>query len=620
MNRKTSIKHIVTVMLVAFTFHLSPFTLTAQEIAVQAPQSVYVGDNFTVRFVVNDKASDFNGPNFKGFSLRYGPSTSSSTSMSFVNGHTTRTVETAFSYTLTADVEGTFTVGAATCKVDGKHLSSKPFTIKVQKLSAQQQQQRQQQQQQRQQRQYDPWGRMQQQQPEPAQLDDKSLFARASVSKTNPYQGEQIIITYKIYTQVSINQLGIDKLPGNKGFWSEDLSVGTQMKQYDETIGDRRYKVVEIRRGALFAQESGKLTIEPLDMDIQAMVQVQRRRTGSIWDLFDDPFFNPGQAVNRHLSTNRLTINARPLPEAPDGFTGGVGKFEVKGGLNLDNVKANEALTYSVTVNGNGNLMLIQAPQPQFPASFEVYEPQVNDNIKKNDNGVNGSRTFEWVLIPRSQGSYTIPELEFVYFDPASGQYRTQTIDAQQVEVQRGDGRATAPGKDDVRLLNRDINYIHPSPSSLRPLSVSDHADWPFWAAVALIVLGAVAAVVIVDRRREQLKDVAGMRMKRATRLATKRLRRAAAYLGTSDTARFYEEIYKAIWGCLSDKYSIPLSKLSRESVSQCLEEKQVPPQQQTSIMQLLQDVDMARFAPGDASQLMQTTYNKALDMIAALS
>ena len=261
MNRKTSIKHIVTVMLVAFTFHLSPFTLTAQEIAVQAPQSVYVGDNFTVRFVVNDKASDFNGPNFKGFSLRYGPSTSSSTSMSFVNGHTTRTVETAFSYTLTADVEGTFTVGAATCKVDGKHLSSKPFTIKVQKLSAQQQQQRQQQQQQRQQRQYDPWGRMQQQQPEPAQLDDKSLFARASVSKTNPYQGEQIIITYKIYTQVSINQLGIDKLPGNKGFWSEDLTKDGNVKQYEETVDGRRYMVAEIRRGALFAQESGKLTI-----------------------------------------------------------------------------------------------------------------------------------------------------------------------------------------------------------------------------------------------------------------------------------------------------------------------------------------------------------------------
>ena len=614
-------KWLRTLLCVSLVFNFQFSILNSQEITVQAPQSVYVGDNFTVRFVVNDKASDFKGPNFKGFSLRYGPSTSSSTSMSFAGGHTTRTVETAFTYTLTADVEGTFTVGAATCKADGKQLSSKPFTIKVQKLTQQQQQQRQQQQQQQRQRQYDPWGQMQQQQqPEPAQIDEKSLFARASVNKTNPYQGEQVIITYKIYTQVSISQFAIDKLPGNKGFWSEDLSVGTQVKQYDETVGDRRYKVVEIRRGALFAQESGKLTIEPLDLNVLAMVQRQRRRTGSIWDLFDDPFFNAAQAVERPLSTNRITINAQPLPEAPEGFTGAVGKFDVKGGLNLDQVKANEALSYRVTISGSGNLMLIQAPQPQFPASFEVYEPQVDDNIKKNDNGISGSRTFEWVLIPRSQGNYIIPELNVVYFDPASGQYRTQTIAAQEVEVLRGDGRATAPGKDDVRLLNRDINYIHPSPSHLRTLSTTDHAGLAFWLVAALIVLGAVAAVIVVGRRREQLKDVAGIRMKRATRIAKKRLRRAASYLGTSDTAHFYEEIYKAIWGCLSDKYSIPLSQLNRDSVSQRLEEKQVSPEQQGSIMQLLQDVDMARFAPGDASQHMQTIYNKALEMIAALN
>ena len=606
------------VLLSLFALHFPHSTLHSQELTVQAPQSVYVGDNFTVRFALNDKGSDFKGPSFKGFSLRSGPNPSSFTSMSFSGGHATHSVETSWSYTLTADVEGTFTVGAATCKVDGKQLSSKPFSIKVQKPTQQQQQQRQAQRQQQQQ--YDPWGRPQRQEPEPATLDDKSLFLRASVSKTNPWQGEQIIITYKLYTQVSINQLALDKLPGNKGFWSEDLSVGRQMKQYDETIGDRRYKVVEIRRGALFAQESGKLSIEPLDIDVQAMVQAQRRRTGSIWDLFDDPFFNPGQAVNRHLSTNRLTVNARPLPEAPDGFTGGVGKFDVTGSLNLGEVRANEALTYRVTVSGSGNLMLIQAPQPQFPASFEVYEPQVDDNIKKSDNGVSGSRTFEWVLIPRSQGHYTIPELEFVWFDPSTGHYRTQTVAAQDVEVLRGDGRATAPGKDDVRLLNRDINYIHPSPSHMRSTAGDDNAGWTFWLAAVLIVAGAVGTVLLVGRRRERQSDVAGMRMKRATRLARKRLRRAAAHLGSSNTDLFYEEIYKAIWGCLSDKYNIPLSQLSRESVSQQLAERHVQQEQQDTVMQLLQNVDMARFAPGDASAHMQTVYDQALEMISVIN
>jgi len=618
-NMTRRIGHACLFFVLLFSFISSAI---AQEITVKAPQSVYEGDNFTVNFVINDKASDFKGPNFKGFSLNYGPSTSSSTSMSFINGQMSRKVETSFSYSLTADVVGSFTVGAATCKVDGKQISSKPFTIKVEKLSKQAQQQRQQQRQQQQQRAYDPWGRQQQQQQqsEPTKLDDKTLFARASISKTNPYQGEQVIITYKIYTQVSISQFAIDKLPGNKGFWAEDLSVGSQVKQYDETIDGRQYKVVEIRRGALFAQESGKLTIEPLDLNVLAMVQRQRRRTGSIWDLFDDPFFNPAQAVEKPLSTNRLKVNVKQLPTAPEGFTGAVGRFDVTGGLNGNEVKANEALTYRVTVSGSGNLMLIQAPQPAFPSSFEVYEPQIVDNIKKNDNGVSGSRTFEWVIIPRSQGQYTIPEMEFVYFDPSAGHYKTYKIAAQEVDVARGDGRATAPGKDDVQLLNRDINYIHPSPAHMGNLSYTQNAGWLFWLVAALIVVGAIATVFIVGRRREQMKDVAGMRMKRATRLAVKRLRRAASYLGTSNQNSFYEEIYKAIWGCLSDKYNIPLSQLSRESVSERLAEKNVSEEQQASIMQLLQDVDMARFAPGDAAEHMQAVYDKALEMISAIS
>lgn len=605
---------------------LTPAWGSAQELSVQAPQSVFVGDVFQVSFVVNSSASDFSGPSFNGFSLPYGNRPSVSVNRSGgTGGFSTQTV---YSYTLSADKEGTFTIGEATCKAKSKQLRSKPFSISVLKPTQQQLQQRQQQRQQQQRQQYDPFAEMDQmmqmmhqqmqqmmqmptsprhgvQQSEPIKIDDKTIFARASVSNANPYQGEQIIITYKIYTQVDFDNPAIDKMPGYKSFWSEKLSEGSKVKVNYETIDGRKYAVVEMLREALLAQESGHLTIEPIEFTVRALVN----------DRYGFP-----HASNCPLKTNRLTINARPLPKAPDGFGGAVGRFEVKGGLNLDQVKANEALTYRVTVNGSGNLMLIQAPQPQFPSSFEVYEPQIDDNIKKSDNGISGSRSFEWVLIPRSQGNFTIPELKFVFFDPATGQYRTQTIEAQDVEVLRGDGRATAPGKDDVRLLNQDINYIHTSPSHLRTLPHSDHAGWVFWLMAILIVLGAVAAVVFVGRHREQMKDVAGMRMKRAIRLATKRLRRAAAFLGTSETARFYEEIYKAIWGCLSDKYSIPLSQLSRESVSQRLEEKQVSPEQQASIMQLLQDVDMARFAPGDASQHMQTVYNKALDMIAALS
>ena len=201
--------------------------LQAQEMTVQAPRSVYVGDNFTVTFIVNDNARDFRGPTFKGFSLRSGPNIGQQRSLSNNNGQWSKSVQTTFSYRLLADAEGTFTVGPASCSVDGKSISSQSFTIKVEKMSQAQQQQRQQQQQQQQRRQaFDPWA----QQPQPAsQIDGTKLFARASVSNANPYQGEQVIITYKVYTQVPLSQVGIDKLPGNKGFWAEDLSAGKQI-------------------------------------------------------------------------------------------------------------------------------------------------------------------------------------------------------------------------------------------------------------------------------------------------------------------------------------------------------------------------------------------------------
>lgn len=586
----------------------------AQEITVNAPETVYKGDNFTVRFIVNEHAKDFRGPSFKGFSLLSGPSTSSQTSMSFVNGQMSRSVSTTFSYTLKADEEGTFTVDPATCLADGKKISSQSFTIKVEKMSASVQQQRQQQQQQQA---YDPWA----QQPQQAsQIDANTLFARASVNKSNPYQGEQVIITYKIYTQVPISQFAIDKLPGNKGFWSEDLSVGQQIKQYEETYNDRRYQVAEIRRGALFAQESGTLGIDPLDLNVLAMVQRQRRRTGSIWDLFDDPFFNAQQAVERPLSTNKLVINVRPLPSAPQGFSGGVGQYEAKGGLTNDKVKANEAVSYRITVSGKGNLMLIDAPQPQFPSAFEVYDPQIDDNIKRSDAGISGSRTYEWVLIPRSKGDYTIPAFDFIYFDPATGQYVSRRIPEQTLEVERGDSRSMAnvSSKDDVRLLAQDINYIYPV-TKLETIKEKDSTGAAFYIALALIVLATVATIFFGKRAALAEQDVAGMRMKRATRMARKRLKKAAAHLGDGNTERFYEEIYRAIWGCLADKYNIPLASLNRDTVSACLSDKQVPADQQETIMDLLQKVDLARFAPGDPEAQKQTIYTDALMMIASL-
>jgi len=466
--------------IITFILCLLALAATAQELTVRAPGRVEQGRRFEVRYEVNSRADDFRGPSFKGLSVLSGPNVSHQQSMSIINGQMSRSVTTGFTYIIQADVEGTFNVSGASCNVDGKRVSCQGFTITVEKAGTQAPQQQ-------------SYGGGQSrrqsatQSAQPAQsgnIDSKALFARASISKNNPYQGEQVILTYKIYTQVSLSQYQIDKLPGNKGFWSEDLTRDGSVHQYEETVDGRRYMVAEIRRGALFAQESGKLTIEPLDLDVLALVQRQRQRTGSIWDLFDDPFFNPTQAVEKHLRTNSINLRVKPLPQAPDHFNGAVGSFDVKAETDTRQVRANEAITYRLTISGAGNLMLIDAPQIDFPKVFEVYDPQINDNINRNNNGISGSRTFEWILIPRNQGDYEIPEVSFVFFDPNTGRYVTKRLPAIPLHIDKGDPNSmknVTSNKSDVKLLNSDINYIQTRYSHLLPLGQRDSFGWLFW-------------------------------------------------------------------------------------------------------------------------------------------
>lgn len=601
--------------IITFILCLLALAATAQELTVRAPGRVEQGRRFEVRYEVNSRADDFRGPSFKGLSVLSGPNVSHQQSMSIINGQMSRSVTTGFTYIIQADVEGTFNVSGASCNVDGKRVSCQGFTITVEKAGTQAPQQQ-------------SYGGGQSrrhsaaQSAQPAQsgnIDSKALFARASVSKNNPYQGEQVILTYKIYTQVSLSQYQIDKLPGNKGFWSEDLTRDGSVHQYEETVDGRRYMVAEIRRGALFAQESGKLTIEPLDLDVLALVQRQRQRTGSIWDLFDDPFFNPTQAVEKHLRTNSINLRVKPLPQAPDHFNGAVGSFDVKAETDTRQVRANEAITYRLTISGAGNLMLIDAPQIDFPKVFEVYDPQINDNINRNNNGISGSRTFEWILIPRNQGDYEIPEVSFVFFDPNTGRYVTKRLPAIPLHIDKGDPNSmknVTSNKSDVKLLNSDINYIQTRNSHLLPLGQRDSFGWLFWILLAFIVGLTIGGIIYGRAHQAQQQDIAGMRLRRATKMARKRLKTAAAFLHTGDDNRFYEEIYKAIWGCLADKYNIQLSRLSSDTVRDCLAEKQVAQEQQDRILQTLQKVDFARFAPGDAASRKQEIYDEALQMI----
>ena len=565
---------------------------------VRSRTTVSEGQSFQITFEVNGKADSFKMPSLKNLTHVGGPSTGYSSSTQIINNTINRSEKYTFTIIVQAGSAGTANVGVASCVVNGKTVTSKPFTIKIEKAPASTQQ-----------------GQPQSRQQTP-NIDNNTLFARASINKSNLYLGEEAIIVYKIYTQIPLTQFMIDKLPRNKGFWSEDLSENmTQVKQYTETYNGRQYHVAEIRRGALYPQESGKLNIAPLKTDVIAIIQtqIQRQRTGTILDFFiDDPFFAPtwNQAVTRSLTSNAINVNVKPLPEAPESFAGGVGSFRISAKTDLKEVRANEAFTYSVTVSGHGNLSLLETPVIDFPKGMETYEPRVIDNINKGDNGLTGSRTFEWVVTPQTQGNYTMPEFDYTYFDPSSGQY--VTIKSNPINIKVGKPLHTATSKNDVKELNSDIHHIQKT-AALHPIGSDDRGGWCFWLCLILPITVSAVTVASIRRKQHIESDEVSMKMQRAKKLAKKRLRDAERYLNDGDDERFYEEIYKALWGGISDKYNIQQSLLSSDTIREHLSEKHVDEQLRQRIMQTLGDVDFARFAPGDSSSKKQHIFDEAM-------
>lgn len=584
-----------------------PLFSWGQGISVQAPKTVLQGESFNVTFTVSDNASDFKGPSFSGFKLRSGPNQAYQSGYSNINGKISSSVQVSFSYTLTADREGVFTIGPASCTSGGRRLSSESFTVKVEKPTPAQLQQRQQQQQIQQQRRAamdpfgffdidpsdffgpDPWGQPQSQ--TPPKVDESSLFLRASVDKTNPWQGEEVTVSYKLYTQTLNLSVSKEKQPSHKGFWAEDLTPKNgRTKQYEEVVDGRRYQVVELRREALFPQRSGALTTDPLELTVQVPV-----RQG---------FY--AYMVEHSMRTKPLTLNVKALPTPPERFSNAVGTFTVGGGLSQDSVRMGDAISYRLTVSGHGNLMLMTPPTPEFPASFEVMEQGTDPKLNLGDGGVSGSRPFEWALVPQEAGTYTIPAYEFIYFDPTTGAYKTLTVEAQTLTVV-GDGEGAAGGS----LGKTDGKQ-------------GGERGWTryvLYGLSGLALLFIVSAIVrwTIKRYHSREVDPVAQRKRHALRVAQRRLKKAASYLSKGEPEPFYQEIYRALWGCLSDKYGIPTSQLSRETVATCMAEKQIPEEKQESILELLNEVDMARFAPGSPETQMQHVYQQALNVISEI-
>lgn len=589
-----------------------PVLASEVSFTASAPSQVAVGERFRVVYSANKRPANFNGPAFGEFRLLSGPSQSSSSSTQIIGGQVTHSENYSFTYILEATREGSFTIPEATISFEGRNFSSNELTIRVSGQAAQGAQ---------------PSAPApgQQQAPAAQGVSDRDIYLMAVVSNSSPYQGQAVTVTYKLYTRVVVSQYSIEKLPSYQGFWAEDVTPSGQPQVTEEVIDGQRYNVATIRQVVLFPQRAGELSIEPLDM--QTLVRVSApRRSGSLLDeFFGGSPFGGFQNVERNLRSNQVRVNVRALPaqNRPPSFKGMVGNFELNTGLSPLEVNVNEPVTLTLTINGSGNLRMLEKPEIQFPANLEAFDPNISDNIRISASGVSGSRQYEYLLIPRTGGTFEIPPIQFSFFDPAAGRYVTRSSQAYSLTVA---GTATASGEapgtarqEDVQYLTSDIRFINNTIFGLQPMGSLFYRSKLFW----ILLVGPVllfAFLLVYWRQHIRLQsNTALLRNRKAQKMAQKRLKKAGVFLKSGNSGEFYDEIFRALWGYLSDKLSIPVSRLNKEQVSDVFQQKGVQEVLAARFIDALNECEFARFAPGSPHARMDETYQRALDTIVTL-
>lgn len=605
--------------IIILCFLFLSFLLSAQEVEfnVSAPPVVENGQRFSLVYSLNAEGSDFKAPAFEDFRYLSGPNTSSSSSIQIIDGKMSRSVNYSYTFYLQATAEGEFRIPPASVTVDGKEYESEALTIKVVKGSGNTAQ--------------PGTGSPQTRQNEPSagQISDNDIFIRAIANKSNPYQGEEILVTYKLYTKVAARSPMISKSPSFPGFWSVDIMERDQrISQSREIYNGEQYITAVLDKAALFAQKSGKLTIEPMELDIDIQVQTQRRRNvDSFFDqFFDDPFFSGVDYIKKTLKSNKLEIDVKPLPlqNRPAHYTGAVGNLKLNSSLDKKELKTNEPITFKLSISGRGNLDLIEEPKINFPPDFEVYDPKISSNINKNINGVSGVVNFEYLMIPRNPGNFRIDPVNFSYFDLSKEKYVRLSTPAYDITVEKGEAVAgnlqySGVSQEEVQYIGSDIRHIKTGQIKLQRMNSYFFNSPLFWLLVLLPLILAFFIIMYWKSREKKKQDIRFMKYKKATRVARKNLKKAKEYLEKKNKEAFYVEISQALWGYLGNKFNIPRSRLSMETVHQSLSGEAIEADTIDEFIDTLKATEYARFAPGDAEERMDDIYRQALNMISKI-
>lgn len=613
--------------LALFITCLMPMALWAQDedprLTVNAKKQVMVGERFQVVFEANAEGKSFTAPSFEGFNVVGGPFTSSSSSISMTSSGVTRTVRNSYTYALQAYQEGTFRIGSASLTVKGEKITSEPFEIKVVpddgsnsnggggSYSSGDSGQ----------------GQSRQNTSDP-EVSGKDLFLKVIPSKKSVYVGEQVVLTYKLYTRVPVSSLSVEKMPSYAGFWTKDISDnnGGALRQTNEYINGVEYTVAEIHKIVIVPQRSGSLSLDPMSIECIAQIRTEsNHRSNDPFDIFfNDPFFNRNvKNVQKTLSSSSLTIDVKNLPMAdkPDSFAGAVGNYTFKSEIDKTELSTNDAFTLTYTVSGQGNVELLQMPSPVLPPDFEVYDPKITTSVDHNAQGLTGTKKAEYLVIPRRAGSFNIPAAEFSYFNPATGAYQALTSDAYSINVQKGKdseqgGGVYTSNQEDIKYLGSDIRHIKRDDAKLRPMHSTFFGSAAYYVALLALLLFFIIMLLVLKKREQLTQDTAANRNRKADKVARGRLKRALQYLKAKDQENFYVEMSQALWGYIADKTGIERSKLSMDTVSETMRQKNVPEDLTQQFVDTLNSCEFARFAPGSAEEKMDDLYQKGIDVI----
>lgn len=582
----------------------------AQEVKVtaSAPGTVVMGRPFQVRYTVNARVSDFRAPAITNFDILAGPFKSESQSTQIVNGSMSTSFSVTYTYTLQPQKQGTFTIPSATVIVNDERHTSTGLTIKVlppdESNGSQQRQNT-------------------QSQTPATTINPQNLFIRPILSRTSVFEQEAVKLSYKLYTTYDIVQFGVKQMPSFNGFLKQEVERTGNTQLAYENYNGRNFLTAVLHEIILFPQSSGEVIIDKAVFE--AIIRVQSRQP--VRSIFDE-FFETYSNVARQIEVPEVRLNVKKLPAGkPDTFTGVLGTFSINSNLSTNEVTVNEALTLKVNISGSGNMRMLNNPDFKFPDAFDVYDPRVTNQFKPSAQGLTGTKSIEYTIIPRHSGNYEIPATEITYFSPSDGTYKTLRTPVFNIRVLKSDGTvdntpvvSNFSGKEDIRQLGDDIRYIHSAAISLQK------SEQFYLERTSLLLLYyllplllALSLFIALRKYVKDNSDVELVKNRKANRIAVKRLKYAAKLLKAGEKEKFYAEVMNAVWTYLSDKLTIPVAELNRDRVLEALNKAGIVESLIKRLTGVIDTCEFARFAPAGGQQEMGNLYEETIDVISSI-